>query len=128
MQTLLAVAVGCTLGLLAVGCSRKPFDGPTVDSFTGRIVRDGKPMTLPADKVVGMKLIFEERGRQFNIPLEPDGTFKIGWMPIGKYTVMMVSSRKGVKGGPSMYSVPGGMTIEAGKTQYTIDVGKTWEP
>src|SRR5262249_643913 len=34
------------LGLALAGCTPKPFDGPTVDAFNGRVVRNGEPVSF----------------------------------------------------------------------------------
>jgi hypothetical protein len=130
MLILRASAVVCALSLVAVGCgSKKEFDGPTVDAFVGRVVQDGKPVTLPPDSGTQLNLIFEAKAESFLIPLQTDGTFKIGWMPIGKYTALVEKPGKGGRAGPPIkYRVPGGLTIEEGKTEYTIELGKDWKP
>ena len=128
--------LGMSLVVVHCGCARKTYDGPTVDAFTGRLVHDGQPVSFPADEKVMLQL-FHEKGRPFGIPIQPDGSFKIGWMPIGKYTAMLQRSGKGAvasPGGPiamglgGAYTVPNGLTIEAGKTEYTIELGKEWKP
>ncbi|MGL4554324.1 MAG: hypothetical protein ACRC33_24440, partial [Gemmataceae bacterium] len=114
---------------VAAGCERtSKFDGPTVNKFVGKLVQDGQPVSFSGD-AAELK-VFHEKGQSFNIPLKPDGTFNIGWMPIGKYsaTVIQQSSEGGKKGGPKMHSVPGGLTIEDGKTEYAIELGKGYKP
>jgi hypothetical protein len=115
------------LGLAVAGCGpRKSFDGPTVNAFTGRITHLGKPVTLPENEKVSLK-VWHEKGESFGIPLQPDGSFQIGWMPIGKYSVQLI--RQGEKDrAPRPSTVPGGLTIEDGKTEYTIELGKAWKP
>lgn len=130
MRIWTAVALAAGLAL-AAGCAERTatVEGPKVDKFTGRIVHNGKPVTAQPGETVELK-VFHEKGTSFGIPLKDDGSFDIGWMPIGKYTVTMsrVKSDGGKKGAPSVYSVPGGMTIEAGKTEYTIELGKDYKP
>jgi hypothetical protein len=124
MRILLAIALMVTLGVFAVGCGPKLFEGPTVDAFTGRVVKDGKPVAWPE----GLQLeLTHEKGRKLGIPVQPDGSFTIGTMGVGKYTVMVKGSPQGGKGAPYMYTVPGGLTIEEGKTDYTIELGKDWK-
>jgi len=119
--------LGLCLCLAGVGCGpRKPFDGPTVDAFTGRLTHNGQPVSFP-DGVATLKL-FHEKGQSFDIPLQPDGTFKIGWMPIGKYSALLNRPPKGAKGAPTRYQVPGGLTIQDGKTEYTVELGKGFKP
>ncbi len=131
MPRIWSIALAAGLGLAAGGCGpSKPFDGPTVDAFNGRLVQGGQPVAFPADEKVQLKL-FHEKGESFNIPVNADGTFKIGWMPIGKYSAALtreaaVPGKKGVA--PSRYSVPGGLTVEAGKTEYQVELGKDWKP
>jgi hypothetical protein len=122
------LTLAAALGLLAAGCGQKKFDGPTVDAFTGRVVKDGKPVSFPAGESVELKVIFQEKAQSFGIPLQPDGTFKIGWMPIGKYSAILIRKKEGARGGPSMYNVPGGFEIVDGKTDYQVELGKNWKP
>ena len=131
MRRIWSLAVAAGVALAAAGCgSKKPFDGPTVDAFNGRLVQGGKPVTFPAGEKVQLKL-FHEKGESFGIPVNPDGTFNIGWMPVGKYSAALMREPSGPakKGAaPSRYSVPGGLTVEDGRTDYQIDLGKDWKP
>jgi hypothetical protein len=128
MRCVMTVTLAVTLGLLSIGCGEKKFDGPTVDAFTGRVVSDGKPITLPAGENVQLKAIHAEKAQSFGIPLQQDGSFKIGWMPIGKYSAMLVRQKEGGKGAGNMYNIPGGFEIVDGKTEYQIELGKGWKP
>lgn len=120
--------LGVVLGLLTVGCGdKKSFEGPTVDAFTGQLVQDGKPVSFPAGQDVQLKVI-HEKAQSFGIPISEQGSFKIGWMPIGKYSAILIRQKEGTKGGPQMYNVPGGFEIVAGKTDYQIELGKNWKP
>jgi len=122
----LAVAMS---GLVVAGCAKKPFDGPTVDAFTGKLTQDGKLVTMAPGDDVTLQVIHHDTGKQFGIPIKPDGTFQIGWMPIGKYSALLKREpRAGTRGGPKIYNVPDGFAIEAGKTEYTIELGKGWKP
>jgi hypothetical protein len=115
------------LALVGVGCGpKRSFDGPTVDAFTGRLTHNGKQVSFPEDKQVILKVI-HEKGTSFGIPIKSDGTFQIGWMPIGKYGAVMERPGPGGKG-KSMYNVPGGLSIQEGQTEYTIELGKDWKP
>ena len=121
--------VGCLIlvcmALLETGCrSKRGFDGPTVDAFTGRLTHNGKPVNFSEGEGISLKLVHES-GQSFGIPIQADGTFKIGWMPIGKYGAMLERPNPGGKG-KSVYTVPGGLTIEEGKTEYSIELGKDW--
>ena len=128
MRYVMAVALAGALGLLAIGCGggHKSFDGPTVDAFTGRVVCDGKPVSFPAGETVQLKVI-HDKAKSFGIPLQSDGSFKIGWMPIGQYSAILIRQSEGGKGGPNMYNVPTRFDIEAGKTDYEIELGKGWK-
>src|SRR5262245_1067937 len=126
--------VSCGLALAAVlaaaaGCERRStYDGPKVDQFQGKLVQAGKPVSFPADEKVQLKL-FHEKGQSFNIPINLDGTFSIGWMPIGKYSATLIREKEGQgKGSASQYGVPDGLTISDGQTAYTIELGKGWKP
>jgi hypothetical protein len=128
MRQLVWAVLLVTVGLAAVGCGkRKEFEGPTVEAFVGRLVQDGKPVSFAAGGDVELSL-FHETGQSFGIPIQPDGTFTIGWMPIGKYAATLIRSSKSGKAGPQRHGVPGGLTIEDGKTEYTIELGKAFKP
>jgi len=118
-------------GFALLGCAEKSaikFVGPTVDTFTGKIIHDGKPVTFPEGEEVSVQVVTEQ-GRRFGIPIAPDGTFKVGKMQVGKYSAILERTKKGPKGAsvPNMYNVPGGFKIEEGKSEYTIDLGKSWK-
>jgi hypothetical protein len=117
------------LGLWLSGCGpQKPFDGPTVDAFTGRLTHDGKPVTFPEKETVKLE-VYHEKGLSFRIPIRSDGSFKIGWMPIGKFSATLLRSTKNDGRLPAKrHAVPGGFTVENGKTEYTIELGKGWQP
>src|SRR5262245_28752124 len=125
MRWLAALVLCCWIGLVA-GCARKEFDGPTVKEFNGRLVHDGKPVSFAAEDGVQVQL-FHEKAQSFNVPIQPDGSWKIGWMPIGKYSATLLRGRA-EKGPPRRYNIPGGLTIEDGKTDYTIELGKGYKP
>jgi hypothetical protein len=127
MRKFLNLLLAASLGLAAVGCGGgKEFDGPTVDAFNGKLTSHGKPVSFPAGEEVTLKL-FHETGQSFGIPIQSDGSFKIGWMPIGKYSATVIREPKAAKAGPNRHTVPGGLTVEDGKTEYTIDLGKNWK-
>jgi hypothetical protein len=126
MRVSLGVALIFALLSGGVGCSKKEFDGPTVDAFNGRLVQDGQPVSFPADERVLLEL-FHEKAQSFKIPIQSDGTFQIGWMPIGKYSATLLREKPGAKGAPSRFTVPGGLTIADGQTQYQIELGKGWK-
>jgi hypothetical protein len=126
MRYIMTAALPAVMALIAAGCGSDKFDGPTVDAFTGRLTKDGKPVTFPDSESVTLKVI-HDKAKSFGIPIAQDGTFKIGWMPIGKYSAILVRTKENAKGGPNMYNVPGGFEIVAGKTEYDIDLGKSWK-
>ena len=131
MRTINRLALTFCLGLAVFGCTKRRggYEGPTVDAFHGKVTHNGNPVQF-AENEAQLNL-YHEKGQQFGIPLKPDGTFQIGWMPIGKYAVMLerMAQPPLQKGPPkTMYNVPDGFTIEEGKTQYTIELGKDWKP
>ncbi len=128
MRCIPTVILSGTLGLLAIGCSdRATYDGPKIDSFSGRLVKEGKPVSFSSEEKVQLKLI-HDKAKSFAIPIGGDGSFKIGWMPIGKYSAILIRQKEGEKGGPSMYNVPDGFEIVDGKTEYEVELGKVWKP
>lgn len=116
------------LGLAVSGCgSKKSFDGPTVDAFTGKLTHNSQPVAFAPGENVEL-LLMHETAQSFGIPIQADGSFKIGWMPIGKYSATLIQENKKEKGATKKrYTVPGGLTIEAGKTEYVIELGKGWK-
>jgi hypothetical protein len=124
MRKILNLVFVAALGLAAVGCGGgKAFDGPTVDAFNGKLTAGGKPVSFPPGEEVTLKL-FHETGQSFGVPIQSDGSFKIGWMPIGKYSATILRAPKASKSGPNRHAVPGGLVIVDGQTDYTIDLGK----
>jgi hypothetical protein len=121
-------AVGIVV-MIACGChSGKTFDGPTVDAFTGRLVADGKPVSFPPGEEVILRAYHQETAKSWGVPIQPDGTFKIGWMPIGTYSAVLERPPKTHRGGPIRYVLPATFAIVAGQTDYTIDLGKAYKP
>jgi hypothetical protein len=132
MRTINRLVATFCLGLAVFGCSNKKggYEGPTVDAFHGKVTHNGNPVKFAENEEVQLSL-YHEKGQQFGIPLKADGTFEIGWMPIGKYSVMLermvqTSTKKGRQ--KTMYNVQGGLTIEAGKKDYVIELGKDFKP
>lgn len=72
-----------------------------------------------------------EGAKTFGVPIKPDGSFSIGWMPVGKMAARLERGPKDPAkqtGPPRGYDIPGGLTIEAGKTAgYTVELGKDWK-
>src|SRR5215831_4806771 len=90
MRTINRLVLSFCLGLTVFGCTknRGGYEGPTVDAFHGKVTHNGGPVKFAENEEVQLSL-FHESGRQFGIPLTTDGTFEIGWMPIGKYAMML---------------------------------------
>jgi hypothetical protein len=131
MRTCCASLFLVAAGLFATGCGGgKSFDGPTVDKFNGKLAHDGKSVAFPAGETVQLKMVFQQKPESFGIPIKEDGTFQIGWMPIGKYSATLIRQKNegGKKAAPIMYNVPDGVTIAEGQTEYTIELGKNWKP
>ena len=114
--------------LIVVGCQRRGFDGPTVDAFQGHVLSQGKPVRFAADERAKLILIHKGSSDRFNIPLEADGTFTIGWMPTGEYLGSLDISKgdpaKPWEIGSNQKQIPPGFRIEDGRTEYEIEVGK----
>lgn len=130
MRTINRLVLTFCVGLTVFGCGKPTgeYEGPKVDAFHGKLVSDGKPVTFAENEEAKLS-VFHESGRQFGIPLAADGTFEIGWMPIGKYSMMLERSSQNKKGpGKTRFGVPGGLVIEAGKKDYVIDLGKGFKP
>ena len=131
MWTINRLVLTFCLGLAVFGCTNKRggYEGPTVDAFHGKVTHNGKPVKF-AENEARLNL-YHESGQQFGIPLKADGTFEIGWMPIGKYAIMLERiAQNPAKKGPqkTMYNVPDGLTIEEGKRDYVIELGKHFKP
>ena len=125
MRTINRLVLTFCLGLAVFGCANKRggYAGPTVDAFHGKVTQNGNPVNF-AENEAQLALYHHESSQQFGIPLKPDGTFKIGWMPIGKYAMMLERTAQNpeMKGpAKTRYNVPSSLTIEAGKTDYVIE-------
>ena len=131
MRTIHRLVLTFCLGLAAFGCGkdRGGFEGPTVDAFHGKVTHNGNPVKFAEGDDVQLT-VFHTSGRQFGILLSADGTFEIGWMPIGKYAMMIERTPKNPGKGPTKtrYSVPGSLVIEEGKKDYVIELGKDFKP
>ena len=131
MRTINRLVLTFCLGLAVFGCTRNRggYDGPTVGAFHGKVTHNGNPVKFAENEA--QLTLYHEKGQQFGIPLKTDGTFEIGWMPIGKYAIMLerINQNPATKGPPkTMYSVPDGLTIEEGKKDYVIELGKNFKP
>ena len=103
------------------------FDGPTIDKFVGKLVKDGKPVSFdPAEKVT-LQLKLLKRNRSFGVPIKADGSFDIGWMPIGKYAAVLDRNASANPSRANMFALTREFLIEAGKTEYEIELGPTWK-
>ena len=131
MRTIKRLLLTFCLGPAVIGCTdrRGGYEGPTVDAFHGKVTHNGNPVKFAENEA--QLTLYHEKGQQFGIPLKADGTFEIGWMPIGKYAVMLerIPQTPTKKGPPkTMYNVPDGLTIEEGKKVYVIELGKGFKP
>jgi hypothetical protein len=130
MRTINRLVLFC-LGLAVLGCTNNKggYEGPTVDAFHGKVTHNGNPVKFEVNEAQ-LRLYHETGRQQFGIPLKEDGSFEIGWMPIGKYSITLERMAQTAKKGPpkTMYNVPGGLTIEQGKTDYVIELGKGFKP
>jgi hypothetical protein len=133
MRTINRLVVSVCLGLAVFGCSKSNdkggYEGPTVDAFHGRVTQNGSPVKFAENEEAQLTL-FHEKGQQFGIPLTADGTFQIGWMPTGKYSMMLERTAQIPKKGATKtrYNVPDGLTVEEGKKDYVIELGKNFKP
>ena len=123
MRTINRLVLTFCLGLAVFGCTRNKggYEGPTVDAFHGKVTHNGNPVQFAEKEEVQLSL-YHEKGQQFGIPLKADGTFEIGWMPTGKYAVMLERTPQspGKAATKIRYPVPDGLTIEEGKKDYVI--------
>ena len=131
MRTINRLVLTFCLGLAVFGCTNNKggYEGPTVGAFHGKVTHNGNPVKF-AEKEAQLAL-FHEKGQQFGIPLKADGTFEIGWMPIGKYAMMLErTAQNPAMKGPTKtrYNVPNSLTIEEGKKDYVIELGKNFKP
>jgi hypothetical protein len=132
MRTINRLVLTFCLGLSVFGCTNKKggYEGPTVDAFHGKVTHNGNPVKFAENEEVQLSL-YHEKGQQFGIPLNADGTFEIGWMPTGKYAIMLErTTPTPAKKGPqkTRYNVPDSLTIEEGKKDYVIELGKGFKP
>jgi hypothetical protein len=129
MRLLGFVLLVSAMFIVTFGCGNKEFSGPKVDKFTGKVTAGGKQITIPADYEVTINLQMDGvPGKSFGIPVKPDGTWQITWMPTGAYIVTVEKTNlKATKGAPDKRVVPEKFNVEAGKTEYSIDLGKNWK-
>jgi hypothetical protein len=138
MRTLLSFILIAELVWTAVGCGYGPkpyYEGPKVPAFSGQVVHNGKPVAFPEDEEVRVQCTVIEGegiGKSFGVPIKADGTFSMGWMPLGKMSLRLERAPKDpaktTGGPPNRYSIPGGLTTEQGKTTgYVIELGEGWK-
>jgi hypothetical protein len=130
MRLQLSILLLCFSGLIVAGCAEQSaikFVGPTVDTFSGKLVHDGKPVTFAEEGVIVQ--VMTPQGARFGIPIAADGSFQVGKMQTGQYSAILERTKKGAKGStiPNMYNIPGGFKIEEGKSDYSIELGKGWK-
>jgi hypothetical protein len=132
MRTINRLVLTFCLGLAVFGCNKNKgaYEGPKVDAFHGKVTHNGNPVKFAENEEVQLNVFHNESGRQFGIPLTVDGTFEIGWMPIGTYAMMLERTPQNPGKGPSKtrYNVPDRLTIEEGKKDYVIELGKNFKP
>ena len=119
--------VACTLLTMCPSCSSPPYPEPTIDNFDGKLVHEGEQASFAEGETVILNLVFHKNGERFGIPISPEGTFDIGWMPIGKYSASLERKKPG-GGRKRIFKIPGGLVIEEGQTVYVIDLGDNYEP
>lgn len=90
------------------------------------------PVTFEEGQKVVLRLTLHEDGQSFGVPIQADGSFDIGWMPIGKYSAVLeydksTNNRRGPAQQSVRHSVPGGFEVIEEKTEYTIDLGKNFK-
>ncbi|EAQ80895.1 hypothetical protein [Blastopirellula marina] len=123
-----------TAVVLSCGCqSSYHFEGPTVENFDGQLLAAGKPVSFEPGQQVTLQLKFHGNGESFGVPIQPDGKFDIGWMPIGKYSGVLEYAPIGKDGNkrggqPIRHSLPQTFEIVEGQTEYAVDLGKNWKP
>jgi hypothetical protein len=124
----LKVTTAVLFALLFAGCGPAPADyGETTEAFEGKIVQNGKPVTLPDGAILNVTQ--NSTYHRFGIPLNSDGTFKIGWMPVGKYSLELIWVRESATGQSSQqrYNVPNELVIEKETKPNEIELGTKWK-
>jgi hypothetical protein len=112
--------------LALAGCGG-PYKEPTIDDFNGKLLHKGEPVSFPANEKVVLRMVLHKNGERFGIPISQDGTFDIGWMPIGSYSAILERSSNSPSGartsGMQTYNIPQELKIEEGQTQHVIELG-----
>jgi hypothetical protein len=104
--------------------------GPTVPTFTGRLLHRGEPVRFEGGEQVVLRLVHRGRVESFGIPIRPDGTFELGWMPLGEYAAYYDrgAQERGANPFTGGYQLPSDLNIREGQTDYTIELGEDWTP
>jgi hypothetical protein len=123
MRVLQFAVLFAAMAATAFGCNSREYSGPTVEKFTGTVTHNGKQITLKPEERLTIQMRHES-GQTFGIPIQPDGTFEIGWMPLGHYDLIAERYKDGQRGGPSKTGA-GTFQVMNGKTEYTIELGKS---
>ena len=128
MTRLASLTIVC---ILFTGCGPGAVEyEETTDAFIGSVVHNGDPVSFPNEAV--LNLVHHGTSDRFGIPLKADGSFVIGWMPTGNYSVELKTRRPNVDpksgGAPGIFNVPGGLTIEKDVNEYKIELGDKWKP
>jgi hypothetical protein len=105
----------------------KEYDGPVVDKFVGKVLHEGKPVKFSDDELVSVQLMTVKTRRVWGIPIKSDGTFDLGWMPIGKFVAVLERREKTNPRNNNKYLVDQNFAIEEGKTEYVFELGKDWK-
>jgi hypothetical protein len=117
--------------LTACGCGG-PYKEPTIDNFDGRLVHKEEPVSFPEGEEVRLQLAFHKNGERFGVPIKPDGSFDIGWMPIGSYSATLErrgGELDGARSAPARrHEIKGGFTVVEGQTEYEIELGDDYKP
>lgn len=127
----LARAAALILGVLIIaGCG----GGRTADTglrLSARITSGGQPVEIPPGEEVTVSLM-SSAGKRHILYRQPDDTFVWPRLDIdgpalkpGAYYVMIARSGRPGKGSTPP-STPDRLTIEDGRLEYAIEVGKTW--
>jgi hypothetical protein len=131
MNYLSKLYISILIALLLIGCGG-PYKEPTIDEFDGKLTHKGQPVKFSSDDKVVLRLVFHKNGERFGIPINPDGTFDIGWMPIGDYSAILERSstkQAGVRSGEvESFNIENGLTIAEGETQYAVELGDDFRP
>jgi hypothetical protein len=122
--------------VLAVGCgpstsspsSPDALKGPKISGFTGKLVAGGKQVSFGENDDVMLQVTHADGANSTGIKVNPDGTFSIGSMTVGKYYAVLERPSKEKKGSSrSRYDVPGGFTVSPDTTEITVELGKDFK-